>query len=216
MGHSFDRAMVVDVMHLVGVEFAISTDPVPADVARLIADAQARVEEFSDRQAAIIPAFVPSDFELVYRALVAIDSARLAAGRRFIEWGSGLGVITCLAERVGFDAVGIEIEPELVDIAEALAAEHGIDTKFALGSFVPPGAEPHLEMPDDVAWLSTTGPDGYDELQVEPDEFDVVFANPWPGEEQVIFDLFLDCASVGALLLTYHGQEGLRLQRKVR
>ena len=46
--------------------------------------------------------------------------------------------------------------------------------------------------PDDVAWLTTTGPDGYDELELEPDDFDVVFAYPWPGEEQVIFDLFAD------------------------
>ena len=71
-------------------------------------------------------------------------------------------------------------------------------------------------MPDDVAWLSTSGPDGYEELHLEPDDFDVIFAYPWPGEEQVIFDLFADCAAVGALLLTYHGQEGVRLQRKVK
>ena len=64
--------------------------------------------------------------------------------------------------------------------------------------------------------VSTTGPNGYDELELEPDDFDVVFAYPWPGEEQVIFDLFDDCAAVGALLLTYHGINDLRLQRKVK
>ena len=31
-----------------------------------------------------------------------------------------------------------------------------------------------------------------------------------------IFDLFTDYAATGALLLTYHGQDGLRLQRKVK
>jgi hypothetical protein len=46
---------------------------------------------------------------------------RLATGRRFIEWGSGLGVVTCLAEWAGFDAIGIEIEPRLVGMAEELA-----------------------------------------------------------------------------------------------
>ncbi len=203
-------------MPLVEIEFTVSTDPIPANVARLIAAAQQQVETFSDRHAASVPAFVPSDFEQVYRALAAIKSARLAAGRRFIEWGSGIGVITCLAEGLGFDAVGIEIESQLVEMAEALAHEHGIDVQFARGSFVPHGAEPRLEMSDDVAWLATIGPDGYEELELEPDEFDVVFAYPWPGEEQVIFDLFADSAAVGALLLTYHGQEGLRLQRKVR
>ncbi len=203
-------------MPLVEVELVVSTEPLDTELAELISDAQQQVEEFSDRYAATVPAFVPSDFELVYRGLAAIESGRLATGRLFIEWGCGIGVITCLAERVGFDAVGIEIEPQLIDLAEAFAEEHEIDVQFARGSFLPPGAEPRLEMPDDVAWLATVGPNGYDELDAEPDEFDLVFAYPWPGEEQVIFDVFLDCAATGALLLTYHGQEGLRLQRKVR
>jgi hypothetical protein len=188
----------------------------PDAAAWLIADAQKRVEAFSDEHAASIPAYVPSDFELVYRGMAAIESQRLAMGRRFLEWGSGIGVIVCLAESLGFDAVGVEIELRLVEIAEALAEEHGMSVQFAHGNFVPRGAEPRMEMPDDVAWLATGGPDGYEELESEPDEFDVVFAYPWPGEEQVIFDLFAGSAAVGALLLTYHGQDGLRLQRKVR
>ena len=56
----------------------------------------------------------------------------------------------------------------------------------------------------------------HEELDLEPDDFDVVFAYPWPGEEQVIFDLFADTAAVGSLLLTYHGMDGVRLQRKVK
>jgi hypothetical protein len=103
-----------------------------------------------------------------------------------------------------------------VDVAEALARQHRITTQFIRGSFIPPGAEPRLESPDDVTWLTTTGPDGYHELQLDPDDFDVVFAYPWPGEEQTIFDLFDDCAATGALLLTFHGQDGIRLQRKVK
>ena len=31
-----------------------------------------------------------------------------------LEWGSGLGVMTIMANRLGFDAYGIEAEPELV------------------------------------------------------------------------------------------------------
>jgi hypothetical protein len=205
-----------DPMPLVEVELNVSSDPLPDVAAWLIADAQKRVEAFSNEQAANTPAFVPSDFDVVYRGLAAIESQRLATGRRFIEWGSGIGVITCLAESLGFDAVGIEIESQLVDIAETLAEEHGMSAQFARGSFLPPGSHPRLEMPDDVAWLTTHGPDGYEELDAEPDEFDVVFAYPWPGEEQVIFDIFSDCAAAGALLLTYHGQDGLRLQRRVR
>jgi hypothetical protein len=203
-------------MRLVEVDLTLSDVAVPANVARLLADAKRRVDQLEEETRAAIPAFVPSDFELAYRALYGIKTARLATGQRFVEWGSGIGAVTCLAVLAGFDAVGIEIEPTLVAIAEELASGHHIDTQFACGSFVPEGAEPHLDWTGGVTWLSTGGPDGYAELELDPDDFDVVFAYPWPGEEQVIFDLFHDCAAVGALLLTYHGQEGLRLNRKVK
>jgi hypothetical protein len=203
-------------MGLVEVDLTLSADAVPDDVARLLADARRLVDRLDDETRAAIPAFVPSDFELVYRALCSIKSARLATGRRLLEWGSGSGAVTCAAVLAGFDAVGIEIEPTLVAIAEDLAFVHGIDAQFARGNFVPHGVQPRLDWADGVSWLSTGGPDGYAELELDPDDFDVVFAYPWPGEEQVIFDMFADCAAVGTLLLTFHGQEGLRLHRKVR
>jgi hypothetical protein len=203
-------------MRLVEVDLALNDGPIPPNVARLLADAQRHIDALEERSRAEIPAFVPSDFELAYRGLVTIKSNHLATGLRLLEWGSGFGVVTCLAVFVGFDAVGIEIEPQLVRVAESLAREHGIATQFACGSFVPQGAEPRVELAGDVTWLSTHGNDGYEELGLEPDDFDVIYAYPWPGEEQVIFDLFADCAAVGALLLTYHGQDGLRLRRKIK
>jgi predicted O-methyltransferase YrrM len=203
-------------MPLVEVELARVESELPKQAVRLIADARRYITTLEDESQAAIPAFVPSDFELVYRSLVAIQESHLVAGRRFIEWGSGVGVVTCLAALAGFDAVGIEIEPNLVDIARDLAADHGIDAQFSCGSFVPDGVETSVDLSGDVNWLSTTGDDGYVELELEPDDFDLVFAYPWPGEEQVIFDLFADTATIGALVLTYHGIEGVRLQRKVR
>jgi hypothetical protein len=203
-------------MRLVNVELTVSSDAIPTRVADLIAEAHERIAAFDEERPAAIPAFIASDFEQVYRALAAIHSARLAAGNRFIEWGSGIGAITCLAASLDFDAVGIEIEPTLVEMAESLAEEHGFDVEFACGSYIPPGAEPLIDYLASIAWLTTDGPDGYSELDLEPDDFDVVFAYPWPGEEQVVFELFADCAAVGALLLTFHGQDGVRLQRKVR
>jgi hypothetical protein len=203
-------------MRLVDVELTLNEGEIPPQAAAVIAAGQALIAQLEGESRATIPAFVPSDFPFVFRALGAIASQRLSAGRRFIEWGSGVGVVTCLASFAGFDAVGIEIESSLVDLARALAAERAIDVDFACGSFVPDGVETSVELSGDVNWLATTGPDGYDELGLEIDDFDLVFAYPWPGEEQVIFDLFSDTAAVGALLLTYHGLEGVRLQRKVR
>jgi hypothetical protein len=201
---------------LIDIELTPGDAPPPADVAALIADARQRINTLEDTSRAAMPAFVPSDFELVYRALAAVDAANLTTGRRFLEWGSGIGVITCLATQLGFDSVGIEIEQPLVDLAEQLAESHAIDTQFVCGSFVPRDLEVHIKSPDDFAWMTTDAQPAYEELGLEPDDFDLVFAYPWPGEEDVIFNLFADCAATGALLLTYHGLEGVRLQRKRR
>lgn len=51
-------------------------------------------------------------------------------------------------------------------------------------------------------------------LQREPDDWDVVFAYPWPGEEHVIERLFDRYAAAGALLVTYRTEKGTRVQRK--
>jgi predicted O-methyltransferase YrrM len=203
-------------MRLVEIDFAPYAGTLPARVSKLLADAAVQIAALEEQSRASIPAFVPSDFELIYRALAAIKSDNLATGRRLLEWGSGTGVVTCLAVALDFDAAGIEIESKLVRLAQELAKKHRLAAQFVCGSFVPVGSEPHLDLAADVTWLSSGGSDGYEQLQLEPDDFDVVFAYPWPGEEQVIFNLFADCAAVGALLLTYHGQDGLRLQRKVR
>ncbi len=203
-------------MRLTEIQIEPRSGPLPDDVATLVADARRRVEQFDDEFQTSIPTFVASDFEVVYRALAMIDESRLAAGRRFLEWGSGIGVATCLAAQVGFDAIGIEIEPPLVEIAVSFAADHDLEVQFALGSYVPDGAEPLVDTLGEVTWLRTDRPDCYAELELDPEDFDVVFTYPWPGEEQVIFDLFASCAAVGTLLVSYHGQEGLRVQRKVR
>lgn len=201
---------------LIDVELHLRDIAIPADVAGLLADAHERIEALDNSMRVEIPAFVPSNFEIAYRALVKIQAMNLATGRRFIEWGSGIGVVACLASCVGFDAVGIEIERKLVDIAQQIAGDHAIDVEFVCGSFVPAGVVPRVDWIDGVAWLTTEGDDGHEELELDPDDFDVIFAYPWPGEEQVIFDLFADVAAVGALLLTFHGMEGVKLQRKVK
>jgi hypothetical protein len=203
-------------MPLAEVELELRKNPLPQVISRLLDDAKRQIDALSDKMRADIPAFVPCDFELVYHALDEINAGQIATGRRFIEWGSGIGVVACLAASLGFDAVGIEIEQPLVDIANRLARAHRVNTQFACGSFVPDGIEPSLDWAADVAWLTTDAPDAYDELELEPDDFDLVFSYPWPGEEQVIFDLFTECAAVGALLLTYQGINELRLQRKVK
>ena len=90
------------------------------------------------------PAFTASDFGRVYGALREVERAGLLAGRWFCEWGSGLGVVSCLAATLGLDAWGIEAEPALVRAARRLAGDFGLPVEFVRGSFIPAGAEAGL------------------------------------------------------------------------
>jgi hypothetical protein len=92
--------------------------------------------------------------------------------------------------------------------------------EFVHGSYVPSGAEAYVEetYADNNAesfWLVTDADDAYDELGLDPDDFDVVFAYPWPGEECLIASLFEKYAAEGALLLIYDKSNCARLRRKV-
>ena len=53
-------------------------------------------------------------------------------------------------------------------------------------------------------------------LGAGPEEFDLIYAYPWPDEEEVVAETFEARARLGALLLTYHGECGMWLRRKVR
>ena len=50
----------------------------------------------------------------------------------------------------------------------------------------------------------------------EPNDFDCIFAYPWPGEDDVVTSIFDAYAARGAVLLTFHGQDGLIARRKSR
>ena len=58
------------------------------------------------------------------------------------------------------------------------------------------------------------GPDAYEQMEMDIDDFDVIFAYPWPGEQWVMARLFDRFAAVGALLVTYNDVEGIHLFRK--
>jgi len=119
-----------------------------------------------------------------------------------------------------FKACGIEIERGLVDASRRLADDFGLPVEFVHGSFVPSGAEACAEKAyaDNNAeffLLATDADDAYDELRLDPADFDVVFAYPWPGEECLIASLFEKYAAEEALLLMYNQFNSVRLRRKV-
>jgi hypothetical protein len=130
-----------------------------------------------------------------------------------LEWGSGLGIVTIMASRMGFEAYGIEAEPRLVTHAENLARTYGPDAQFAQGSFIP----------DDFAWNPADGDDvyrtvidassAYDQLDMELKDFDLVYAYPWPDEHTLYHNIMRNFGRKGAMLLTYDAREGMELVR---
>lgn len=200
-------------------QIELVVDPVaPSPAAeRLVRDAEARIERFiHDRRNDPLPSFVPSDARLSYAALERVRERHLSPDMTFCEWGSGFGVTACLATMLGYEACGIEIERDLVDQAQQLAEDHDLPTEFIHGSFIPDTGEDLVYDTGDFATLSLGVHTAYDELGLGVDDFGVVYAYPWPGEESTIERLFDAYAARGALLVTYRGMNDIHVHRKVR
>lgn len=69
-------------------------------------------------------------------------------------------------------------------------------------------------MAAEVENVVTEAGDVFDATGTSMEDYDLFFAFPWPGEVG-FFEQVVDAhACDGALLLTYHGREGMRLVRK--
>ena len=197
-------------MPLIDLEPPRSDAPLPADVRAFLREAARRIRIF--QRDAHVPSFVPSDFGRVYGVLRELAANNLGPGRLFCEWGSGFGVIACLAAMLDFDAFGIEVEGELVDAARRLAEDFGLPVEFAHGSFVPHGTPTDGE----YVWLTLDAADAHEELGLGAEDFGVIFVYPWPDEEGLTQHIFEKHAAPGAVLVTYHGGEDFTLRRKLR
>jgi len=197
-------------MPLVDLELPVHRDPVPADVRGFLREAGRRIRRF--QRDVRVPGFVASDFAHVYRVLRALAETGMPPGQLFCEWGSGYGVVTCLAAMLDFDAIGIEVESKLVDAARQLADDFGVPATFIQGSYLPDRCDTDGEF----AWLDTDAPDAHAELGLDADDFSVIFAYPWPDEERLTERLFARYGGVGAVLVSYHASDEMRLRRKRR
>ncbi len=201
-------------MSLEPVPVRIEPDVVPAHVLAFIADAEERIDSWMTDQARRTPlGFVPSDFPRVYATLHELGERRLVPGQQLLEWGSGFGVVASMATWLDYETFGIEIHRELAEQAELLAADYELPAQFHVGSFVPPDGEPLTDSVPDSHWLESGRP-AYEDMGLQVDDFDLIFAYPWPGEEEVTFALFEHFAEPGALLVTYHGYEGIKVVRR--
>ena len=197
--------------------------PVPADLNKrpfnqpsenAIDQAHEAIERFMLADEHFFDNFVNCDFHLVDQAISWIVENHLLAGNRFLEFGSGFGAVTILASIHGMTASGIEIEQPLVDQANSLADQLQVDADFYCGSFIPRDIDGYANLAAEVQHVDTSAGDVYDQMGVNVDDFDMMFAFPWPGENGFFESVFERTAAQGALFLTYNGIEGIHLHRK--
>ncbi len=201
-------------MPLVPLELLLDASPLPPKVTALLADAAVRIDAYFANRAAGTDGFVPCDHELVYRALQSLR-ADASVGRRWCEWGSGFGVVAGLAALLGFDACGIEVDGTLVTASRELLAAHALRVEIWPGSFVPDAYAASERLSDLETRTVLSQGDAYGDMERDIDDFDVIYAYPWPTEEEQYCDLFRRHADVGSVLLTFSRTEGVRAYRKV-
>ena len=154
--------------------------------------------------------FIAAEYEPVLEAIIPHRGEAL----KFLEWGSATGVIAIIADLLGFEAYGIELEEDLVQMARDLARRFDSGATFAKGSFLPQGYRWKPQDGDGRMGTIGSGSSGYLELGHHLDEFDVVFAFPWSGEEAMMLDLMASYGRKDATLLLNTVNQGVQVYRK--
>lgn len=153
--------------------------------------------------------FVAANYDAVLNALVAHRGAQ----RRFLEWGSAMGVITIMADLLGYEAYGIELDGALVTTARQLAERYQSNATFVHGSFIPTGYEWEAWDGDHRTGTVGTGLSGYVQLRRALEDFDLVFGYPWDGEAPLMLDLMRRWGDPDAILLIHGVDETVSAYR---
>jgi len=174
---------------------------------RLVREGEEIWNEFCALERDRFHLFVPSDQVEAAGALARLRGRATS----FVELGSAAGVITIAADLLGYEAYGIEREPWLIERSQELADRFDSGAVFAEGTFVPEELEDETHLLPPEHWTPTGGARAFEELGIGLDEFDLIYAYPWPGEEDWLRDMVRRCGRPDSLLLTYDVSEGFRL-----
>ena len=198
--------------------------PLPVKVSAYLTEANRRIDRlFASGRNKRMPRFIPSDAIAIYNALDFITREDFPLGRVYCEWGSGYGIGSCFAALLGYEAYGVEIEPELAKASVELADDFDINIQIINDDYMPEGFEcgkgiggAELVRPEQ----QTFGYGNFDEVARYEgmdhglDEVDLFFIYPWPGEQEFVQEFFHAVAGDGAILLAYYGENDLSAYRK--
>lgn len=204
------------------LSYEVASIPIPERIQAFIDEADLRCEAFYDTKLnQRYPRYVPSEPAQVYAALQYVSDQDLPLGDKFIEWGSGFGVATGIAALLGYEATGIEIQEALVEKAEALLSDQGIEAECIATSFVPDGyliyeaVSGYDIVPDGSFGHHAESAPHYEGMETPINEIDLFFAYPWPGEQEMMLKLFDAVAGEGAILIAYFGDRDICIYRKL-
>lgn len=122
--------------------------------------------------------YIPSNAMMLYAHLNSLPRGR------FCEWGSGMGLGLGIAAWLGFEAMGVELNPELAQASRDLLGEYQLKADVLTGSY-------------------------YD----TPCEADYYFVYCWPSQVRTVEPHFAAVAPAGAKLLICDGAEALRCKQ---
>ncbi len=161
--------------------------------------------------------YVSADYAAILTSLQSFKQRSIATcPPTFLEWGSGLGVVTIMASQLGFDAYGIEVENELVDTAIDLAKRYGASPTFAVGSFIPTAFSANERLENMLQNTRDDQPAAYEQLDMDLRDFDLVYAYPWPEEHGVFRKIMRRFAAPHTYFLRYDAREGLSWSRPAK
>jgi SAM-dependent methyltransferase len=188
---------------------------IPEETERVLKDADQALQAYWDQwHKRPIEQYVACDFRDVWRALASLTKSGLAHGNTFCEWGCGFGIVTGLASQLGWESVGIEAEPFLVQQAKQFLKRNELAGEILHGNFLPPGSERLARPQSNHASLFHQVENAYHQNDLELDDYALVFAYPWPGEHHFQQEVFRHFARDGALLLMFLGPYEIELFRK--
>ena len=199
-------------MALEEIELDLSPVELPDPVSRFLKEADRQIDEFFETERnKRYPKFIPSDAQLLYNAIDFLTRNDLTLGKIFCEWGSGFGVGIGLASLLGYEAFGIEIEPELVEISSRLADDLKIPVEIICSNYIPEGFDSYEGIGGEIL-LEPSGFAGGDRSEAPPfyegmdypiEEIDLFYVYPRPDDQDFMLKMFDALAGEGAILLAY-------------